>query len=74
VGIKWQLSYDAAALPYLVQWKMMGEGLYVLGIEPTNCGVLAGRAAARERGELPILEPGESRRYGLEMEIEDLVI
>ena len=45
---------------------MLGEGTYVVGIEPcTNRP--AGRMDARERGELIILQPGESRHYDLEL-------
>jgi hypothetical protein len=64
-----RLSYDKTALPYLVQWKMMGEGLYVLGVEPVNCPAMQGRAGARQSGVLPVLEPGESRRYALKLEV-----
>jgi hypothetical protein len=45
---------------------MMGEGTYALAMEPsTNRD--AGRPDARERGELQWLEPGEERRYELEI-------
>jgi hypothetical protein len=45
---------------------MMGEGTYALAMEPsTNRD--AGRPDARERGELLWLEPGEERRYELEI-------
>jgi hypothetical protein len=64
-----RLMYDATHLPYLMEWKMMGEGMYVLGIEPVNCGGLHGRGAAREHGILPFLEPGESRHYELVLEV-----
>jgi hypothetical protein len=47
----------------------MGEGTYVLGLEPANCSGIAGRAAARKAGDLPYLAPGESRRYALEIEV-----
>jgi hypothetical protein len=53
----------------LVEWKMMGEGAYVVGLEPANCHV-EGRCVERERGTLQILEPGESRRYRLEISFE----
>ena len=44
----------------------MGEGTYALAMEPsTNRD--AGRWDARERGELQWLEPGEERRYELEI-------
>jgi hypothetical protein len=68
LGLGLRLTYANPNLPYLFQWKMMGEGMYVLGIEPANCGVIQGRATARERGELPHLTPGESRCYEFEVE------
>ena len=45
---------------------MMGEDTYAMALEPsTNRD--AGRWDARERGELLWLEPGEVRRYDLEI-------
>ena len=67
IGLRW--TYEKASLPHLFHWKMMGQGTYVLGIEPANCGVPLGRAAARESGDLPHLAPGESRRYLLDVEV-----
>jgi hypothetical protein len=53
-------------LPHHTVWRMMGEGTYALAMEPsTNRD--AGRWDARERGELQWLEPGEERRYELEI-------
>jgi hypothetical protein len=69
LGLGLRLSYDAANLPYLFQWKMMGEGAYVLGMEPANCGVIDGRAAAQEHDDLPQLAAGESRHYDLDIEV-----
>jgi hypothetical protein len=69
LGVGLRLTYERACLPYLVQWKMMGQGTYVLGIEPANCGVIQGRATARAKGQLPHLAPGESRRYVLDVEV-----
>lgn len=58
--------FDIRQLPAHFVWRMMGEGTYVAGIEPcTNRP--AGRMDARERGELIILQPGESRSYDLEL-------
>ena len=71
LGLSVQLSYDKAQLPYLYQWKMMGEGAYVTGIEPANTGTIMGRVEARNEGILPQLEPGESRPYSLELSIVD---
>ena len=66
-----RLSYASVHLPYMIQWKMMGQGMYVLGIEPANCGVFYGRPDARAQGVLPILQPGESRRYELRLDVID---
>ncbi|MBU7004197.1 MAG: aldose 1-epimerase family protein [Theionarchaea archaeon] len=60
IGVK--VSYQKEQLPRLVEWKMMGESTYVVGIEPSNSWV-EGRAKDRERGILHFLEPGESRDY-----------
>jgi Domain of unknown function (DUF4432) len=58
--------FRIAQLPHHTVWRMMGEGTYALGLEPsTNRD--AGRWDARERGELQWLEPGELRRYDLEI-------
>jgi hypothetical protein len=64
VSLNWSISQ----LPKLVQWKMPGAGVHVLGIEPANCYV-EGRAAERARGTLAMLEPGESRTYELVIEV-----
>jgi hypothetical protein len=47
-------------------WRMLGEGTYVVGIEPCT-NRTAGRIDARERGELIELDPGEARSYDLEL-------
>lgn len=67
LGLRWM--YKTAELPYLMEWKMMGEGAYVVGVEPANCNGLGGRAATREAGQLPILAPGESRGYHIDVEV-----
>lgn len=53
-------------LPHHFVWRMLGEGTYVVGIEPST-NRTAGRLDARKRGELIELDPGESRRYDLEL-------
>jgi hypothetical protein len=58
------LRWDTAHLPTLVQWKMPGMGMHVLGIEPANCHV-EGRAAERARGTLVTLASGQSQKYHL---------
>ncbi len=63
-----EVRFKPHQLPRLFQWKMPGEGMHALGIEPSNCGV-KGRAHEREQGTLQYLEPGESRQYELEIHI-----
>ncbi|MFN0153641.1 MAG: aldose 1-epimerase family protein [Gaiella sp.] len=53
-------------LPHHFVWRMLGEGTYVVGIEPCT-NRTAGRLDARERGELIELAAGESRSYDLEL-------
>jgi hypothetical protein len=53
-------------LPRHFIWRMLGEGTYVVGIEPSTNSP-AGRLAGRERGELLELAAGESRFYDLEL-------
>jgi hypothetical protein len=53
-------------LPFHFMWRMLGEGTYVVGIEPCT-NRTAGRLDARARGELIELDPGERRVYDLEL-------
>lgn len=59
------VRYYKRELPRFVQWKMMGEQDYVVGLEPCNCGV-EGRQADESRGLLHRLAPGEQRTFNLE--------
>lgn len=56
------ISYDAKELPYFIEWKLMGEKDYVLGLEPGNCRT-DGRDVIREKGLLEILKPGETKTH-----------
>ncbi len=58
--------FNRSQLPHHFVWRMLGEGTYAVGIEPST-NRPAGRLDARERGELIILEPGETRSYDLEL-------
>jgi len=65
-GVK--ITYDKEVFPHLTQWKMMGQGEYVCGIEPANCRVY-GRAAEREAGRLQHIAPGEVREFWTTIEV-----
>jgi hypothetical protein len=67
-GLGLTVSWDPRALPRMWQWRMLGPGMYLTGLEPANCE-LAGRAAEREAGSLQMLEPGEARRFGITISV-----
>jgi galactose mutarotase-like enzyme len=69
LGLALTLTFSRDTLPFLYQWRQLGVGDYVLGLEPANCATLAGRRAAREAGLLPVLQPGQSVEYRLEFEV-----
>jgi len=65
-GLGVYLVYKLEQLPNFIQWKMMGEGDYVVGMEPANCKV-EGRTKERQRKELVMLKPGETKKFSLEV-------
>jgi hypothetical protein len=64
------VRYRQAELPRFVEWKMMGNGTYVVGMEPANCHV-GGRDLERAQGTLQYLEPGESRSLDVQIGVID---
>lgn len=60
------IRFNQRELPWLWHWKQMGEGAYVVGLEPNN-GHWHGRAAARAEGVLQTIAPGETRRFRVEI-------
>lgn len=65
-GLGFYVKYNKNELPFFTEWKMTGQGIYVVGMEPGNCHP-EGRVKEREMGTLQILEPGEVRSYKLEL-------
>jgi hypothetical protein len=65
-GFGFYLRYRKKELPRFIQWKMVGEGHYVCGMEPAT-NLVTGRDKARAAGELRYLEAGEKREYHLEI-------
>ncbi|MCE5345444.1 MAG: aldose 1-epimerase family protein [Bacteroidales bacterium] len=70
-GIALTIKYNAVQLPYLWQWKMMGQGDYVLGLEPSNLPCKS-RRLMKEENILPHLEPGESVTNEIEVIISEI--
>jgi galactose mutarotase-like enzyme len=69
-GISVKITFNIQQLPYLNQWKMMGYGEYVLGIEPSNV-LCKSRNILREENSLPMLQPGESTTNNIEIEVQE---
>ena len=59
------MKYPKKEFPYFIQWKMMGQGEYVVGIEPGN--ITGNRAAMRADGTLEFIKHGAERRFSLEL-------
>ncbi len=67
-GLAFSVRFRPEELPEFVQWTMTGEGAYVLGLEPATCRV-GGYEVEEAAGRVIRLEPGEVRRYQLEIEV-----
>jgi len=65
-GFGYYIEFDRRQLPHFTEWKMMGEGMYVVGTEPCTMPLYP-RAELRERGRLEFLGPGEERQIELEI-------
>ena len=65
-GLGVYIKFDGHILPYLNEWKMMGEGDYVAALEPCNAPC-ENRGALRQKGLLPFLAPGEVQEIRVEI-------
>ncbi len=70
VNVGLAIRWDASEIPYMTEWKMMGERDYVLGLEPC-ISKLEGRAELRKTGSLQFIKPGETRHFRIEAECFD---
>ena len=61
------IHFNKNQLFNFTQWKQMGEGEYVMGLEPCNCYV-GGRTDPLNKNILEYLEPGETRNFDLTIE------
>ncbi|MBK8882943.1 MAG: aldose 1-epimerase family protein [Bacteroidales bacterium] len=71
LGISLKIKFDAEQLPYLTEWKMMGMGEYVLGLEPCNVPA-KNRVTLKEEKILPYIKAGETITNNIEVELTDL--
>jgi hypothetical protein len=59
------LIYRKDQLPNYLEWRMMAESTYAVGLEP--CTNAFGRDQVRKQGQMITLQPGETRSYDLEI-------
>lgn len=64
------LQYGAKELPHFMQWKTMASGNYACGLEPSNAPLLP-RNELRKQGQLPVLQPGESWNFQVQLGVLD---
>ncbi|MEG1857111.1 MAG: aldose 1-epimerase family protein [Pseudoflavonifractor sp.] len=65
-----EVSYPGEDLPFFCQWKMLGKGEYVMGLEPMNV-FLDGPKVGQAGCAAPILAPGESKTYEVRLNFID---
>jgi hypothetical protein len=70
-GVSLEIIFNADKLPWLTEWKMMGMGEYVLGLEPCNVPA-KNRAALKGENILPWLEAGETVINNIEVVLSDI--
>ncbi len=70
LGLAARIEFSGEQLPYLVEWKQIGEQEYVVGMEPATYPPL-GRATARARGELTYIEPQEIRYFDITVSVSE---
>lgn len=70
-GVRLHMSYPSAQLPFCQILRVAAQGHYCMGIEPCTAAQRT-RAAAREQGEMILLQPGDERAYDLNIDLTDL--
>ncbi|HPD13850.1 MAG TPA: aldose 1-epimerase family protein [Planctomycetota bacterium] len=65
-GFGYYVQFNRKQLPHFTEWKMMGEGMYVVGTEPCVMPLYP-RSELRKKGKLPFIQPGEERLIQLEL-------
>jgi hypothetical protein len=71
IGLELELKFLKEQLPWLTNWQHWGKNEYVAALEPCTHPPI-GQAAARENESLIFLEPGETKKYELEMRVHSL--
>lgn len=72
LGIALEVGSSSSEIQQMYMWRHFSDDGYVLGLEPSNCAVVHGRAAAEQAGAVRYLQPGESVAYKLTVTVRDL--
>lgn len=67
-GLGVKIAYATSTLPYLQLLRVRAQGYSLIGIEPCSTAQRS-RKEARAAGEMPLLAPGESRRFALDISV-----
>ncbi len=70
IGKGLRIKFPTDTFKTMVEWKMMGEKDYVLGLEPST-NLLDGVEEVRKTGELSYLHPSESKTFRVEIDFFD---
>ena len=70
LGVGGYVRYRVENLPQFVEWKMLGEQEYVVGLEPSTHR-LDGRAELKRQGKIVPLAVGERRSFEVEIGVVD---
>jgi hypothetical protein len=70
IGVR--VEYNGEDLPFFCEWKMMGKGEYVLGLEPMNV-FLDGPKLNEPGCEALMLKPGEEKQYKVRLSYIDKI-
>lgn len=68
-GLYMRIGFDKKVLDHFVQWRMLGKGEYVTGLEPCNASI-DGRDGALKDGSLKFLNPGDTVEYRLSIKVD----
>jgi hypothetical protein len=67
-GLGLSIGFDTTTLPYLQLLRLRGAGTYMIGVEPCTAAKRS-RNSAKEAGQMPLLAPGQSRDYALDIDV-----
>ncbi|MGD8195783.1 DUF4432 family protein [Herbiconiux sp. P18] len=67
-GLRAEIAWSRATLPYLYQWVLPTKGRWALGIEPATAPIFGPDRDAPHAGA-PVLAPGQSRRHELSIRV-----